>query len=226
MVLSPAFACIVYAFLEFHPSVWVRYPCYLTFSKMFVPPLSPPISLPLLSFFFPLLLILRHLVNLFSDLSNSFSCKSVAGLFSGPKTDFYGLLSTHLHNLILFPKNLTCSDWTHRTESKHTPSQMSMPAVLVCTCCSCSSSSRVWLSWRAVWDGDLPGAVGKQVGDLQWWLNHLLGPSEGWATCWAPWGHTSSPVHVFIGADPVHVCVHSGAVLTSHYMTWHHPKTV
>lgn len=73
------------------------------------------------------------------------------------------------------------------------------------------------LSWKGVWDVGLPGAVDKQVGDLQWWSNHLLGPSEGWATSWTPWGCTSllkmkwkGPVHVSTCTDPMsaRLCAH------------------
>lgn len=166
-------------------------------SKAFVPflplfPISLSFPLPLyprpsLSFSIS---FLRHLVNLFSDMPNSCSVSPwlVSPLVLSSNRTF---TVSYVHHIILLPKNLTCTDWTtqsrvqvafpdaHICSLPDTPSEMHTSAVFVCTCFSWSPLFRAWLSWEGVWPVDLPGAVGKQVGGLQWWLNHLLGASEG-----------------------------------------------
>lgn len=163
---------------------------FLPFSLSPRPFLFPFTPRPYLSFSMS---FLRHLVNLFSDMPNP--CSVSPWLVSPLVLSSNGTFTvSYVHHIIFLPKNLTCTDWTTQSRvqvaSTHlpyahicslpdTPSEMHTSAVLVCTCFSWSPLSRAWLLWEEVWPVDLPGAVGKQVGGLQWWLNHLLGASEG-----------------------------------------------
>lgn len=85
-------------------------------SLYFIP--SPLTSLPvLLSFLSPTLHLsfsinfLRHSVNLFSDMPNSCSVSPwlVSPLVLSSNRTFP---VSYVHHIILFPKNLTCTDWT------------------------------------------------------------------------------------------------------------------
>lgn len=103
---------------------------------------------------------------------------------------------SYVHHIILFPKNLTCTDWTtliglqQSPSSLDRPSQMHTSAVFLTPVRDihiCSLGLHLLLMVVLVQNlalvrrgvaVDLPGVVGKQVGSLQWWLNHLLGAGE------------------------------------------------
>lgn len=178
-----AFACIVREFCAISPFC-LRKVFLLADIFQSLCPLSSPLTYlpvlpphPCLSFSIS---FLGHLVNLFSDMPNSCNvspCLVSPLVLSSDRTSTV----SYVHHIILLPKNLTCTDWTtqSRVQVASTPPQVHTSAVLVCTYFSWSPLSRAWLSWEGVWPVDLPGAVGKQADGLQWWLNHLLGASEG-----------------------------------------------
>lgn len=105
----------------------------------------------------------------------------MAGQSSGPKLkqDFHSLLCTPYHFITQEPHMHWLDNTKQSPSSLDTPSETHTSAVLVCTYFSWSTLSGAWLSWEGVWPVDLPGAADKQAGGLQWWLNHLLGASEG-----------------------------------------------